>query len=893
MKSTDTRRRWKHGTRAALAGVVGAGLLATLGLPALAAEPAAEPAPAPSYAEQVLASNGDNGIDPVLGKYYRIPALANLGNGVVLAAYDGRPDGADAPSPNSILQRRSTDGGVTWGAPTYIARGQVPGGAALRYGFSDPSYVVDQETGTVFNFHVYSKDQGFGGSSWGTDDADRQVISVEVSVSTDGGLSWSTDPANQPALPVPAGYPAGSEYSGFAGPLVTNVAKPAGTTVGSVAGVGGVKGVFAASGEGIQLKYGPHKGRLIQQFTGVVRQGDGSTQYQAYSVFSDDHGMTWQRGAFTGTGMDENKTVELSNGNVMLNSRASSGGGGGRKVAISTNGGASYGPVTVNTALADPVNNASITRMYPEAAEGSAQARILLFSNANSTSSRSNGTVRYSCDDGATWSAGKQFKAGAMSYSTVTALSDGTFGVFYEGDNNTMTFGKFNAAWLDVYCGAGVSAQPITGDNGATVNAGLTVSNNGATTLDGATATFGALPGWTFGSTAVPSIPAGGSATVSVPVTIPAYAKAGTAGITARVVTGDRTVSAPATVTITGGAGTTIVGADILGQRNDAGRDLATAPYPAGSPVPYKFTVTSLGNITESVVPQSGSFKPFVPADGAGNCRYMTLAVWGSYDCTTPKHVVTADEAQQGFFVPVTSWQVTGTGAAAANYTVTGDEVDLMVRNPALAGTASVVWNDVDGSGFADAGDTVTTTATVTNTGNVPLTDVAAAGVGSAQSALAPGASVVFTATRDVTSAELAAGEIRGSSIAAGGHNGAKPANADLAVAALPLPLLPAKPTSTPPVDRAHLKGQPPVDLGLDKGKYSVGDTVTVHGAPANRWGYIYLNQHGQRFGWFLADGNGTITFTVPQGTKNGKDMLVLLDRDGVQVSFGAFHVTP
>jgi len=94
-------------------------------------------------------------------------------------------------------------------------------------------------------------------------------------------------------------------------------------------------------------------------------------------------------------------------------------------------------------------------------------------------------------------------------------------------------------------------------------------------------------------------------------------------------------------------------------------------------------------------------------------------------------------------------------------------------------------------------------------------------------------------------------------------------------------------------VDRAKLHGQPPVDLGLKDGKYSVGDTVTVQGAPAGQWGYVYLNRHGQRFGRFLADTGGTVTVTVPEGTGNGLDTLVLLDKDGRRVSFGAFHVTP
>ena len=126
------------------------------------------------------------------------------------------------------------------------------------------------------------------------------------------------------------------------------------------------------------------------------------------------------------------------------------------------------------------------------------------------------------------------------------------------------------------------------------------------------------------------------------------------------------------------------MGAHIVGARGDAGRDLATSPYTAGQKVPYTFTVTSLGNITENVVPVTGNFSPFVPA-GAGNCRFNSLTVWGSYVCSTPFHTVTAAEVAQGYFVPVTTWQVTGTGATTQNYTITGDEVDLRVRTPQAA----------------------------------------------------------------------------------------------------------------------------------------------------------------------------------------------------------------
>lgn len=124
--------------------------------------------------------------------FYRIPALAHLGDGVVLASWDARPgSAADAPNPNSIIQRRSLDNGQTWGPLQIIAAGQLAGPEGPRYGYSDPSYVVDRETGTVFNFFVYSKDQGFHGSTYGNDDADRQVISSAVISSDDGGVTWS------------------------------------------------------------------------------------------------------------------------------------------------------------------------------------------------------------------------------------------------------------------------------------------------------------------------------------------------------------------------------------------------------------------------------------------------------------------------------------------------------------------------------------------------------------------------------------------------------------------------------------------------------------------------------------------------------------------------------
>lgn len=383
--------------RRVLVALVSAGLLALgSGTPALA-HGDRHPDDRGELTSQDLATRGDG------FPQYRIPALTTSTNGTLIAAYDGRPTMADLPSHIALVVRRSTDGGATWQAQRVVRIEAAP------KGFGDPSLLTDRTTGRIFLFHAASVNQGFAGSHTGSRDDDPDVLHADYSYSDDDGVTWRHRR------------------------ITSMVKNPA------------WGGLFAASGEGIQLRHGPHKGRLLQQY--AIRINGAN---YAASAFSDDHGATWKMGEPVGPGGDENKTVELSDGTVMLNNRSAPY----RTVAYSTDGGATYTPFTPDPQLPDPANNASIIRYAPDAPPSSPRSKWLLFSNTEDTGARRNLTVKMSCDNGRTWPVKKVVDPGSAAYSTLTRLPDGRVGLLYEsGGYQYITYASFDLKWLGGGCG--------------------------------------------------------------------------------------------------------------------------------------------------------------------------------------------------------------------------------------------------------------------------------------------------------------------------------------------------------------------------------------------------------------------------------------------------------
>ncbi|MCP9990002.1 MULTISPECIES: exo-alpha-sialidase [Streptomyces] len=420
--------------------------------------------------------------------YYRIPALTKTTKGTLLAAYDARPTLGDLPGNLGVVLRRSTDDGLTWQPQQVIRKEAAP------KGFGDPSLLVDRETGRVFVFYAASVNQGFFGSATGNDESDPNVLQADYSYSDDDGLTWKHER------------------------ITAEIKNPAWA------------GMFAASGEGIQLRHGAHKGRLIQQY--AIRNNGAN---YAVSAYSDDHGATWKMGTPVGPGGDENKTVELSDGRVMLNNRSAPY----RQVAYSSDGGVTYTQFQQDRELPDPANNGSVARFAPDVPATHPRAQWLMFSNTATTNSRSNLTVRLSCDNGQNWPVRKTVEAGAAAYSTLTPLGTGTVGndrvgLLWERANyQHITYSSFDVQWLGGVCAPVTVTPPASLPAGRTTEVTVRVVSQNDKTLPSGSVSLSLPSGWSAPAVTVPALDPGQGANMKIPVTVPANTTVGAVPTTA------------------------------------------------------------------------------------------------------------------------------------------------------------------------------------------------------------------------------------------------------------------------------------------------------------------------------------------------------------------------
>jgi hypothetical protein len=348
------------------------------------------------------------GADPNGMPYYRGPALIVAPNGDLIAFAEGRPTPNDpgeiTDKLNSVVCRRSTNGGASWGPITVFA-------SSTQYNYSDPRAVVDASAGkTIVMYTQWPNGVGSGKVPPGLGN-DSSVTWYRAS--PDNGLTWN-DPVNINA-----------QVKNAAWSQVDN-----------------------GPGLGIQLRWQTdptRNGRLVMPAWVMEATAPPPPPYEFRdtALYSDDHGVTWHHSfpASTAYG-DEDQIVELTNGNLLREGRPANGIY--RTRWISTDGGATWGDAYAGDV---PVNvvNCGLLR-YSAKPAGDDRNRILFSGplgaapghTTGSGDDRANLGIWTSYDEGKTFINPVQIASGFCSYSTMEKLRNGSIVVAYEATEATL-----------------------------------------------------------------------------------------------------------------------------------------------------------------------------------------------------------------------------------------------------------------------------------------------------------------------------------------------------------------------------------------------------------------------------------------------------------------------
>lgn len=332
-------------------------------------------------------------------KSFRIPGLATTNNGTLIAVYDvRRRNGGDLPGDIDVGMSRSSDGGQTWEEMRVIMdMGNDP---KWNYdGIGDPAVLVDRNTGTIWVAATWSHgNRSWRGSGPGLEPHETgQLMLVR---SDDDGLTWSK-PVN----------------------ITKQVKKP----------------------EWCFILQGPGKGITMQDGTLVF-----AAQYQdppekrrlphSTIIYSRDHGGTWHVGTGAFDDTTEAQVVEVEPGMLMLNCRYNRSSV--RVVVTTRDMGRTWQkhPTSERDLIEPRACMASLIRVDQEL--GRDKGGWLLFSNPDSTSSRSRMMIKASQDGGRTWP--KPYRLlldeGFSAYSCMSMIDEETVGILYEGSRSLLTF---------------------------------------------------------------------------------------------------------------------------------------------------------------------------------------------------------------------------------------------------------------------------------------------------------------------------------------------------------------------------------------------------------------------------------------------------------------------
>lgn len=315
---------------------------------------------------------------------YRIPAIARLRDGRLLAFAEARGSQADIGR-NTLVMRASADGGRSWGAMREVA-------AIDGRSLNNPC-VVEVTRGpragrAVLVFQSYPAGAQESKVAAGIDAPG--TCHAHVTVSDDGGTTWSAprDITRSVKRPPP------------------------------------VNTLASGPGAGIELRAGPHAGRLVVPFN----QGPYG-DWRVFMAVSDDAGDSWRMGDTApedGAGhANEVQVAERADGSLLLAARQF-GGGARRKTAVSTDGGLAWGALRAAPDLVDPSCMGGLVAL-----DG---GRRLVVTGPGDATARRLGTAWVSDDGGGAWPVRVPVYGGSFAYSVPVDLGGGTVGVLFERD---------------------------------------------------------------------------------------------------------------------------------------------------------------------------------------------------------------------------------------------------------------------------------------------------------------------------------------------------------------------------------------------------------------------------------------------------------------------------
>lgn len=201
-------------------------------------------------------------------------------------------------------------------------------------------------------------------------------------------------------------------------------------------------------GRGIQLRYGPHAGRLIFPVYYINLHGVQSSAL----IYSDDHGHTWVRGEscndqrlFEGElhhsrtladkhlDTNESQAVELPDGTVLLFAKSPFNGTGRVAVAVSEDGGHSFNSILRFDAALHSTDSLSVISC-PRKIDGH---YALLYAGGDSISGSCNGSVKIGLlheesDHEIEWCYSRLVKPGTFGHCSLSMITDTIVGLFYE-----------------------------------------------------------------------------------------------------------------------------------------------------------------------------------------------------------------------------------------------------------------------------------------------------------------------------------------------------------------------------------------------------------------------------------------------------------------------------